>query len=340
MKKILSIDGGGIRGIIAGQILVALEEKLQQKSGNPNARIAHYFDFFAGTSTGGILTCIYLCPDEKDPFKPKFSAKEAVSLYIKNGRKIFDTDIFQEIKSGNGIIDEKFNAANLEDCLKSYFGEIKLSELLKPCIITSYDIEQRQTKFFAQHDYQRRGQGGDYLVRDVCRATSAAPTYFETAQVKSLSGVNYALTDGGVFANNPALCAYSEVRNSKGQPTAKDMFIVSIGTGSENKPYSYDDAKNWGAIGWIRPIIDIMMSGASETTHYHLTKMFSAQGNQDNYLRIQPTDIRKAKFDMDDATDENIIALIEAGTKTAEDCSELDQIVEKLINDKDSVAFE
>ena len=177
------------------------------------------------------------------------------------------------------------------------------------------------------------------MVREVCRATSAAPTYFETALIKSLSGVSYTLIDGGVFANNPALCAYSEVRNSTGEPTAKDMFIVSIGTGSENKPYKYDDAKDWGAIGWIRPIIDVMMAGASETTHYHLTKMFSAQGNEDNYIRIQPSSIRRAKYEMDNATKENIDALVEVGTATAQDCPDLDRIVDILIKDKDSVQF-
>ena len=68
--RILSIDGGGIRGILPGQILVALEEKLQKKSKNEAARIADYFDLVAGTSTGGILTCLYLCPGEKDPTRP------------------------------------------------------------------------------------------------------------------------------------------------------------------------------------------------------------------------------------------------------------------------------
>ena len=62
--RILSIDGGGIRGLIPAQVLTVLETKLQKASGNPDARIADYFDLVAGTSTGGILTCIYLCPDE------------------------------------------------------------------------------------------------------------------------------------------------------------------------------------------------------------------------------------------------------------------------------------
>ena len=339
MKKILSIDGGGIRGIIPGQVLVALEKKLQAKSKNPEARIADYFDFFAGTSTGGILTCIHLCPDEEKPGKARFSAQQAVDLYVEHGSRIFDVSLYQKIKAANGILDEKFNAAAIEACLNQYFGDIKLSQLLKPCIITSYDIQNRAAHFFAQHDYLKRGDGGDFLVKDVCRATSAAPTYFEAAKVKSLSNVSYPLIDGGVFVNNPALCAYSEVRNSNGFPTAENMFIVSIGTGSENKEYDYDKAKDWGAAGWIRPLIDIMMSGASETTHYHLIKMFSAQGHQDNYIRIQPSKMKNAKFEMDDAHPENIAALVEVGTVTAEDCPDLDRIVDTLLNDKDSVTF-
>ncbi|RYG18761.1 MAG: patatin [Chitinophagaceae bacterium] len=339
MKKILALDGGGIRGIIPGQILVVLESKLKLRSGNPDARIADYFDFFAGTSTGGILTCIHLCPDLTNPGKARFSAQEAVDLYIEHGGKIFNIGLYEKFIAVGGMLNEKYNAAPLEKCLHDYFGDLQLSQLLKPSIITSYDIENRNAHFFAQHDFIKKGAGGDFYVRDVCRATSAAPTYFETALVKSLSNVSYPLVDGGVFANNPALCAYSEVRNSAGLPTASDMFIVSIGTGSENKSYSYKKVKDYGALGWIEPLIDIMMSGASETTHYHLTKMFAAQNNSANYIRIQPSSIRNAAYAMDNATPENIQALIEVGTVTAQDCEELDRIVDVLITDKDSVTF-
>ena len=93
--RILSIDGGGIRGIIPGQILVRLEEKLNNKLkekgiDNPDARVADYFDLIAGTSTGGILTCAYLCPHPGDKEKSKFTAREVVNLYLNNGSKIPD----------------------------------------------------------------------------------------------------------------------------------------------------------------------------------------------------------------------------------------------------------
>ncbi len=337
MKKILSIDGGGIRGIIPGQVLIALEAKLQQKTNNPNARIADFFDFFAGTSTGGILTCILLCPDENDPTKARFSAQEAVNLYIQNGNSIFDANFFDKVRTV--VWKAKYKASGIEACLAKYFDQLKLNQLLKPCIVTSYDIGNRDTKFFAQHDYAKLGDKANFWVKDVCRATSAAPTYFQPELIKSLSGDEYACVDGGMFANNPALCAYSEVRNAKGNPTAKDMFVVSIGTGSANKLYPYAQAKNWGDIGWVRPVIDIMMAGAAEVTDYHLLKMFSAQNHQDNYIRIQPTSLGDANPEMDDASKTNIDALIKLGTETAQNCPELDRIVDMLVMGSDPVEF-
>ena len=95
MIRILSIDGGGIRGILPGQILVALEKKLAALTGNADARIADHFDFIAGTSTGGILTCIYLCADDKG--RPRFTSQQAVDLYLQQGNSIFKSGISSHI---------------------------------------------------------------------------------------------------------------------------------------------------------------------------------------------------------------------------------------------------
>lgn len=336
MKKILSIDGGGIRGIIPAQILVALEEKIQKKTNNPDARISNYFDFFAGSSTGGLLIALLLCRDEYEPKKPKFSTREALDLYQKYGNKIFKVSFLSKLLNYKSLFTEKYRAEPLENILDHYFGDARLSELLKPCLITAYNIQERKAHFFASHDYSKKGDCSDFYVRELCRATSAAPTYFEAAFLRSIGSLSYALIDGGIFANNPALCAYSEVRNSIGDPTAKDMLILSLGTGSENKSYPYKKAKRWGALGWIKPSIDIMMSAASETTDYHLVRIFSAGGNQANYCRIQPKNLRGADPEMDHADDRNIQALLDLGFRTAYDYSdELDAIVDRIIKEKD-----
>ena len=117
--RILSIDGGGIRGILPGQILVALEEKLIEKSGNPNARIGDFFDLIAGTSTGAILGAAYICPDING--QPKFSAQEAVNFYLEDGDEIFDIKFWRSIGTLGGNTDEKYSANKLEIILKEAF---------------------------------------------------------------------------------------------------------------------------------------------------------------------------------------------------------------------------
>ncbi len=341
MKRILAIDGGGIRGIVPGQVLAALERKLQQRSRNPNARLADFFDFMAGTSTGGILTCLYLCPMVDNDRQARFSAQDAVDLYVAHGGSIFRVPLWKRIVSWSGIADEKHDAAELERLLHRYFGDIRLSQLLKPCFIPAYDIQDRSEFFFTQHEARQRGAGYDFLVRDVCRATSAAPTYFETALIPALDGKAYPLIDGGVFMNNPTLGAYSEVSNAIGRPSAGDMFIVSLGTGAVTREYDYQQAKNWGRVKWIKPVIDIMMSGASATTSYHLNKIFLAIDRSNQYVRIQPRDLGAASADLDNATDQNIAALVALGQRTADQYDDqLNHIADVLLQpDSDSVQF-
>lgn len=340
LTRLLSIDGGGIRGILPAQIIVALEKKIQQKTNNPKAKIGEYFDFIAGTSTGGILTCIYLAPDLNNPLKARFTAQEASDLYMKNGDKIFSTSFYKRIRSASGILDEKYDATNLELVLHDYLGDLELKDLIKPCLISAYDVYDSKAFFFKQHS-AAKSDSRNFLVKQVARATSAAPTYFEATQVTSKSGINYPLIDGGVFANNPAMCAYAEIRQmsfgeGKETPMPKDMLVLSIGTGSIKKQIKYEKVKNWGIAEWIKPLIDIMMSGVEQTIHHQLQQIFEATGQADNYTRIDPI-LNRAKPDMDCATKENLLALKEAGTKTAEDekiNKKLDMIADLLIENE------
>ncbi len=339
--RILSLDGGGIRGIIPATIMVEIENRLQAKTGNNGARLADYFDLIAGTSTGGILTGIYLCPDENN--KPKFTATEALELYLKNGHTIFQMEFMAKAAKLYVVFNEMYPKEHIETLLLQYFGDTKLSQLLKPCLITSYDIRNRRGHFFNSADAKTRGDIYDYALRDVCRSTSAAPTYFEPAKINSVQGADYTLVDGGVFVNNPALCAYSEARtldfskligpNKPNNPTAKDMLIVSVGTGTVKKPYYFDDIKNAGLISWLPIIIDVMMSGNSETVDYHLRKMFNTLSPQDekDYYRLEPP-LQDASSEMDEVTDENLKNLHEAGLHfVANNDAMLNELVDKLI---------
>lgn len=337
MKKvrILSIDGGGIRGILPGVVLSQLEKKIQKKGKDENLRLSDMFDFMAGTSTGGILTLAYLTPNEEN--RPKLTADQAVNIYLDRGDEIFDVSKWQKIKSGMGVLDEKFDAGELEEALKDTFKDIELSQLLKPCIISSYDIRNGKPHFFKQH--KSSNEIYNFKVRDVARATSAAPTYFETSRIKNSLGTPYPLIDGGVFVNNPALVAYSEVRTMnfegiKHLPTAKDMMIVSLGTGSTSQKYEYKKAKDWGAAGWIKPIIEIMMSGNAKTVHHHLDQIYKTLRPQDmkDYHRLEP-ELIQADTAMDNGSIENMTKLKEDALSyisKSEVDEQLDEITEKL----------
>jgi patatin-like phospholipase/acyl hydrolase len=140
------------------------------------------------------------------------------------------------------------------------------------------------------------------------------------------------MIDGGVFANNPALCAYAEARTKEGdKPTARQMVILSLGTGAVETPYYYEEAKDWGAAQWIRPVLDIMMSAVAETVDYQLQQMFDAVGAPEQYVRIQ-SQLRPENADMDNAELPNLRALKEIGQETAEENNKkLDAFVKLLM---------
>ncbi|WP_026999452.1 patatin-like phospholipase family protein [Eisenibacter elegans] len=340
LTRILSIDGGGIRGILPGQVLVALENKLRLRTGNPDARLADFFDLLAGTSTGGILTCLLLTPSTEVPSRPRFGAEEAVALYLQNGSAIFDVPLWHGLRTVRGILNARYPAKAIESVIQGYLGDLKLSELVKPCLITSYDVQRCRPKFFTQHNalegLKRGNLGHDFYVREVARATSAAPTYFPAANVTSLSGVHYPLIDGGIFANNPTLCAYAEARQmdfgeEKIHPNAADMLILSLGTGNNSTSYEYQKIRNWGIAEWIQPLIDMMMNGVSQTVDYQLRQMYDAVGTPHQYIRIDPI-FGDAKPSMDDASEQNLKALAAAGIETAEiHDATLDRVVDMLI---------
>ena len=158
-------------------------------------------------------------------------------------------------------------------------------------------------------------------MKDVARATSAAPTYFECKQVHSEAGNPFTLIDGGVFVNNPSLVAYSEARRIFPESSATNMKILSIGTGHSKEDYPYRKARRWGMAGWVKPIIDIMMSGAAHVAHYQIEKIYGTLGEkgEKQYLRVD-ADLDKYSSleidsNMDNASPKNMDQLKQFGKR-------------------------
>jgi uncharacterized protein len=294
--KILSIDGGGIRGIIPAMLLAEIEKRT-------NKRIVELFDLIAGTSTGGILALGLNkpCPDPNSQGKPEFTAERLIDLYEQEGSKIFPLWLHKGMWTNIGrLFHAKYPLKNFEQILHTYFNEARLSESLKNVLITSYDIEYRRPHIFLSRE-AKNDPNLDFLMKKVARATAAAPTYFEPLKLERSDSVRdyYALVDGGVFANNPTLYAYTEAKRI--YKDTNDFLVVSLGTGELAPRMPYEEARKWGWASWARPILNVVFDGISDAVHSQLQYLIP----EDRYYRFQ-TELGVLGDEMDNAHPDNI----------------------------------
>ena len=319
--KILSIDGGGIRGIIPALVLTEIE----RRTGRP---ISKLFDLIAGTSTGGIIALGLTRPGEAG--QPRYRAEQIVDLYLREGKRIFSRSLWHRIRSAEGLLEEKYQAGEVEKVLDEYFGETRLSEALTNVFVTSYEIELRSPWFFRSARPDEPGR--DFPMKKVARATSAAPTYFEPAKLEKSGDPGYwALVDGGVYANNPTLCGLVEARVAFG---ADDVFVVSLGTGERTRRIPYAKAKGWGVAGWARPVLDVVFDGVSDTVHFQAQQLCGTVSGKRRYYRYQ-VELAAAREewvdDWDDASETNLDRLRELTKRMIEKRSaELDEMCAAL----------
>lgn len=297
LVKVLSIDGGGIRGIIPALVLAEIELKAERPA-------CELFDLIAGTSAGGIVALGVTVPGQDG--KPLHSAEELADFFVTDGPKIFSRSLLRTIETVDGLLEEKYSASGLEAALKDNLGDAPLSEALSDVLITSYDIQGHEPFFFKSLQ-AREGLARNYPMRVVARATSAAPTYFEPEHVIPpvvLPGEpsDYALVDGGTFANNPALCAYAEaMRDHPGT----DILVVSLGTGRLTESIPFSKAGHWGLVEWARPLLGVIMDGSSAAIDYQLDQLL---GRDVRHFRFQAV-LEGVSDSLDEASNANIEGL-------------------------------
>lgn len=332
---ILSIDGGGIRGIIPATILSFLESELQKLDGE-EARLADYFDVIAGTSTGGLVTAMLTAPNEKN--RPLFAAKDITDFYLHHCPKIFHQDKSPFASAANlirSLAGPKYDGKYLHQIVKEKLGDIKLDQTLTNVVIPTFDIKRLQPTVFSTYEV-KKNPSINALLSDICIATSAAPTYlpahrFETKDATGSTLREFDLIDGGMAANNPALVAMNAVMkelngsdNSDSfpiQPTEYSRYLVlSLGTGSPKSEEKYDanEAAEWGLLGWLTsehstPLVDVFMQASSDMVDFHISTVFKALNSEENYIRIQDDTLSGNLSSVDIATEENLKNLVKVG---------------------------
>ncbi len=245
---ILTIDGGGVRGVVPARILQEIEER----TGKP---IAALFDMVGGTSTGAIIGGGLVIPDTQDPTKPRFSAKEILSFYHDMAPRVFPEMRFKSIRkfSSGALYDPK----PLEDILEKKFGNAKMRDMLTSFLVPATDIKNFKpvwiTHLKGRKDASEEGWGS-MLLRDALRATTTAPTffparYFETTPNEDMPGVKHrhALIDGGFFGGNTMRHLMAQAK--KMAPPDAEIIVVHIGTGHIKNSVSPEEFNAMGPLG-------------------------------------------------------------------------------------------
>jgi predicted acylesterase/phospholipase RssA len=289
MKKILSIDSGGVRGIIPAIILAELERRTSRP-------ICELFDFFAGTSTGGMLVLGLNRPNPFSGDRPFCSAAELAMLFRKWGPRVFGHRLSRTGQPANQTGPEE----RIEAMLRDYFGNSRLSDCIRPTMVTAFDLIAAQPVFI-HSEARRGGSSRDFLMWQAARATTAIHTHFEpfqmSAQLSSFGGArDVSLVDGSLFAGNPAMCALAEARSLF--PDEDDFVLVSLGCGEVHGGPSFDSTQK------RRRFLDFSLKAQSDSVDRQMRMFLSKQ----HYVRIQ-TPLPAECGRIDDASRQNMLAL-------------------------------
>jgi patatin-like phospholipase/acyl hydrolase len=271
MRKILSIDGGGIKGVFPAAFLADVEETI----GEP---VVDYFDLIVGTSTGGIIAL---------GLGLGITATEILTFYERYGPRIF--------RGGTGLVrlrqlvTAKYNPDPLRDALQEMFGQRKLGESKTRLVIPSLNLETGNVHLLKTAHHPPFERDYKMEVVDVALATAAAPTYFPTHRLSS----GIPLVDGGMWANNPmgpaAVEAIGLLEWKKG-----DVKLLSIGCTDSPLSVDADRASRLGLNYWAKRLVSVFMAGQSSSSLGTAQLLLG----RNNVVRISPkVDSKRFKLD-------------------------------------------
>lgn len=269
-KLVLSLDGGGVRGLAT----VIFLKELEKASGK---KIVDLFDFFIGTSVGG-LNAMHLAVNEIEVSElESFWSQDNLAMSMQSS--FWTKNFFLKTKP-------IYNNKSKTELLEKYFGNKLISESKKPIAVLAYDVENRKPRVLTSYTDQA------IKATSAINATSAAPLYYPTVKIEDGSW----LIDGSVVSNNPCLIGYNEARKYFKTDNIK---VFSVGTGRHLNNLDGEDSSKWGPFGWLtNDILGILLE--SHADHEILNDLIGK-----NYLRINSI-AENINWNLDDYTEDNL----------------------------------
>ena len=343
-RRVLAIDGGGVRGIVAAVLLDALEG--ERRALGAKTSLGDCFDVIAGTSTGAIIAAGLALPNDAGD-GPRRNPSELRDLYRNRANRIFPTrfwcrlPVFGRLRQFFGPL---YSPGPLVDVLSDELGDKDFCDLRRNLLISSYAIDPRGTAFFRGGPaYQDRPlpegvtpPSDRVQVIDAVVGSAAAPTYFPPHQVTDhTSGDVKTVIDGGVYLNDPALLALAEAVMLFPDD---DIHVLSIGTGRLTDSYPFEKARRWGFFEWLSPIgrfrtplISAISDGQTRAVNAQMKKLLG-----DRYVRFD-YDLERGygSPNLDDASRRNLRRLEDGALKMAEEMRpELRALAKKLVEEE------
>ncbi len=332
--RVLSLDGGGIRGIFPAVVLSQVEKELKAK-GFENWQIFQNVDLIFGTSTGGILALA---------LSLGIPAEEIKNLYFDNSKKIFGN------KKGflkcihHSSHDRSSLKSLLEDVFKKYHnGSIpKLRDCKVPVGVSIYDLSIGKPSVLKSLYHNRFTRDPNLPLLDAALSTSSAPTYFDPYSgdmYKDMKGDVLQFknkVDGGVWANNPSLIALIEAQKAFKKELI-DINLLSIGTG-ERIFLEPNRENKFGIWYWInnkrKRIIELFMQGQSQQVENILSLLKNGIDRQepDNFSYIRLNTLFKTELENIEMDETNIDRLKDLETRALEVYNENKVEIYKLMN--------
>ena len=316
---ILSLDGGGIRGIIPITVLIALQKEMVRLG--IDRPLYSCFDLIAGTSTGALIALGLCAPDPENPEMPRepeqrfsfrrkhkpppllpaMTLESILDLYEHRSPDIFSKGPLGQLGAVTRMFMEKYDEHSLTEILQEIYGSMTINEALAPLIITAYECTRGEPFLFRSY------RGSQYLMKDAARAATAAPTYFSPAFITDPeTGKELCFIDGGVAANNPSLYAYLEAKQL--YPQAEKFHIFSIGTAGSLFALPMQGLRRMGILDWISPAKGVPLLHVYTSGQYHTAEHVMKTLPEVTYHRIAGNK-GKHPVPMDDVSKGNILRL-------------------------------
>ena len=254
VRNILTIDGGGVRGLVAAIVLDALEGEF--RNAGKTCSVGECFDLIAGTSSGGIIAAGLAMP--RPDGSPGRGPAEIRRFFEDNARRIFPPRFFCNIPI-IGRLPQLFgplhDPAPLDALLGETLGDMAFASARANLMIPAYSIDPRDIVLFrggpAYRDDPEAERFSMVRVRDAVMGSAAAPTFFPPRRIEAPNGADqWTAIDGGVYVNDPAMAAVAEAMRLFPED---ELRVVSIGTGRQTRNYPFERARGWGFSEWISP---------------------------------------------------------------------------------------